>query len=112
MKVLVKTKFSLSKQREMVATMAHAMVDARGDKLSFGNVGIPYKPNDWDDSFWTIDAGNDWKIKFYSEDNSIFEIIHRYQINDNRTEYSSVNEAVKSLAGLLAYRLSGKVEIK
>lgn len=112
MQVLVKTKFNVTEKREFIATLASAMVEASGEKSPYKREGLPYKPNDWDDSFWTIDSGNDWKIKFYSEDKSIFEIIHRYQINDNRTEYSSVNEAVKSLAGLLAYRLSGKVEIK
>lgn len=113
MKVLVKTKFNLTKQREMIATMAHAMIDARGDKVSFNTNGIPYKPNEWDDSFWTVDAGNDWKIKFFDNDEHAFEVIHRYQIHDkNNTEYSSVNEGVKSLAGLLAYRLSGKVVIE
>lgn len=88
------------------------MVEASGDKPAYKNEGLPYKPNELNDSFWTIDSGNDWKIKFYKEDNSIFEIIHHYQINDNKTEYSSVNEAVKSLAGLLAYRLNGTVEIQ
>ncbi len=113
MKVLVKTNFNLNDKREMIATLAHAMVDARGDKRSFMNEGIPYKPNEWDDSFWTVDAGNDWKVKFYEDDNTVFEVIHRYQIHDKtRTEYSSVNEGVKSLAGLLAYRLNAKVIIE
>lgn len=111
MKVIVQTKISTKDNRELIVNLASEMVEARGLKNSYKNEGIPYKPNEWDDSFWTIDAGNDWKIKFHDEHS--FEVIHRYQINDKtRTEYSAVNEAVKSLAGLLAYKLNGKVIIE
>ena len=41
-------------------------------------VDFPYMPNDNDDSFWTIDMGNDWKIGFNDEDASIFYIMYRY----------------------------------
>lgn len=37
---------------------------------------VPYKPNKNDDSFWTIDGNNNWKVKFYSDE--IFELIYRY----------------------------------
>ena len=113
MKVLVNTNFKLAEKREFIATLASAIVEANGDKLAYKNEEIPYKPNEWDNSFWTIDAGNDWKIKFFEDNDNVFEIIHRYQINDkNNTQYSAVNEAVKSLAGFLAYRLSGKLVIE
>lgn len=111
MKVIVKTKISTKEYREVIVNLASEIVEARGQKNSYKNEGIPYKPNEWDDSFWTIDSGNDWKIKFHDEQS--FEVIHRYQINDKtRTDYSSVNEAVKSLAGLLAYKLNGMVFIE
>lgn len=50
----------------------------------------PYKPNENDDSFWTIDEGNNWKVKFHSdkyhsdknsEEDNVFELVYRY---DNR----------------------------
>lgn len=55
----------------------------------------PYKPNGNDDSFWIIDEGNNWKVKFHScKSNSdkfhsdkslagdnVFELVYRY---DNR----------------------------
>lgn len=111
MKVIVQTKISTKDNRELIVNLASEIVEARGLKNSYKNEGIPYKPNEWDDSFWTIDAGNDWKIKFHDEHS--FEVIHRYQINDKtRTEYSAVNEGVKGLANLLAYKLNGKVIVE
>lgn len=50
----------------------------------------PYKPNINDDSFWTIDANNDWKVKFNGD--AEFELIYRYEIrcdaNDGREKPS------------------------
>jgi hypothetical protein len=37
----------------------------------------PYKPNENDDSFWTIDSNNDWKVKFHSD--TEFELVYRYE---------------------------------
>ena len=53
-------------------------------------------------------------IKFSDTSINTFEVIHRYQINDRSrsNEYSGVNEAVKSLAGFLAYKLSGTVVVE
>lgn len=39
---------------------------------------IPYKPNEGDSYFWTLDGGNDWKVKFFEEDPTRFDIIYRY----------------------------------
>ncbi len=36
----------------------------------------PYKPNENDDSFWTIDSNNDWKVKFHND--TEFELAYRY----------------------------------
>lgn len=112
MKVIVQTKISTKEYRELIVNLASEIVESTGQKKAYKyDEGIPYKPNEWDDSFWTIDAGNDWKIKFHDEHS--FEVIHRYQINDKtRTEYSSVNEGVKGLANLLAYKLNGKVIVE
>lgn len=59
----------------------------------------PYKPNEHDDSFWTVDAGNDWKIKFYDDKPKEVEIIHRY----------NNQEAITALSTWIAYRTSGRV---
>ena len=118
MKVLVTTKsqFSLSKDetRRFIATLASSIIEARGDGFPSRTNGLPYMPNEGDTSFWTVDSGNDWKIKFSDTSINTFEVIHRYQINDRSrsNEYSGVNEAVKSLAGFLAYKLSGTVVVE
>lgn len=62
--------------------------------------GIPYKPNEHDDSFWTVDDGNDWKVKFFNDDLNLIEIIHRYR---NK-------EAINNLTYWLSYRIGGIVE--
>ncbi len=36
----------------------------------------PYMTTEGDHSYWTVDPGNDWKIKFI--DNKTFQLIHRY----------------------------------
>jgi len=59
-----------------------------------------YMPNDGDDSFWTVDDGNDWKVKFNSDCPNEMEIIHRY----NKLK------AIENLAGWIAYRTGGEVK--
>jgi hypothetical protein len=61
--------------------------------------GIPYKPNEHDSHFWTLDGGNDWKVYFHEEDPGLFEIRHRYQ----------KTEAVEAITKWAAYRLIGEV---
>lgn len=46
----------------------------------------PYKPNERDDYYWTLDAANDWKIKFFPLQPDRFSIIYRYQGEKNRAE--------------------------
>ena len=60
---------------------------------------IPYKPNEHDDYYWTVDHGNDWKVKFFRDEPCVMEIIHRY----------NNAEAVKSLANWVAYRTGGNI---
>jgi len=46
----------------------------------------PYKPNENDDTFWTLDSGNDWKVKFFPDEPSCFELRYRYQCAANPYE--------------------------
>ena len=100
-------------ERRRIAVLASRIIEASADRLIVTDGPLPYMPNEGKTSFWTIDQGNDWKIKFGDEFTASFEVIHRYQLHDvdRRGEYNAVNEAVKSLAGLLAYRLRGSVNI-
>lgn len=59
----------------------------------------PYKPNESDSFYWTVDESNDWKVKFFPNDPKSFQIIHRY----------NNAKAVLGLSEWLAYRLGGKV---
>ena len=61
-------------------------------------VDFPYMPNDNDDSFWTIDMGNDWKIGFNDEDASIFYIMYRYGHHEIENMNSKQRIFVSSLA--------------
>lgn len=69
-------------------------IEDRGDfarQLSFflDHRGFnPYKPNINDDSFWTIDANNDWKVSFYND--TEFELSYRYE-----TRYDISNQDEK-----------------
>ena len=49
--------------------------------------------------YWTVDRGNDWKIKFFDDDLKKIEIIHRYWDG----------QAVEALTAWLAYRFLGEV---
>jgi hypothetical protein len=116
MKVLVtmpKGDLSHPMQRRYIANLASNIVEVSSDGLPNAMHRLPYMPNEGDTLFWTVDSHNDWKIKFKEGDQKTFEVIHRYQINDpsRANEHNSVNEAVKSLAGWLAYRLSGTVYV-
>lgn len=83
--------FKSAQSKQDMANYVSSTVEA-------GNSGFnPYKPNDWDDTFWTVDSGNDWKIKFI--DDSTMEVIHRYH---NK-------EAIFGLATWVAYRTGGKL---
>lgn len=67
------------KDREWFAQSLSHIIEA-GGQSSFQ----PYKPNENDDYFWTLDAGNDWKVKFFEEDYKSFGIIYRYEDRNNR----------------------------
>lgn len=44
--------------------------------------GIPYMPNDGDTLFWTLDSGNDWKLKFFEKEPNVFEVYQRYHAGE------------------------------
>jgi hypothetical protein len=37
-----------------------------------------YKPNEDDSYYWTLDSGNNWKVKFFPDELDCVEIIYRY----------------------------------
>jgi hypothetical protein len=70
---------------------------------------FPYMPNENDDSFWTIDRGNDWKIGFDRKDKKKFYIMYRYggYAKDENEEETEQDKFVK----LLAAKYNGQVII-
>jgi hypothetical protein len=95
--------------RRIIADLASSIISANWWQ---GRSFEPYMPNDGDTTFWTLDYGNDWKLKF-TDDHHTFEVLHCYQINDQtrKLEYSDVNEKVKDLANELAGRMVGTTAI-
>lgn len=86
--------FDVPLNRQAIAECVAGTVDA-------GKVeGIPYKPNEHDDTYWTVDDGNNWRVRFNPAEPDSLEIIHRY---DHKG-------ALTALCGWLAYRLGGTVE--
>ena len=75
--------------------MAMFVGSCMGDTSDFK----PYMPNEGDDTFWTVDSGNNWKIKFFPEEPCHLEIIHRYNANDG----------IAALAAWVVYLTSGKI---
>ncbi len=79
----IKTNHSIT-SREAFAKKLSYFINWRGF--------CPYKPNKSDDSFWRIDGGNNWKVKFHCDKNSgcdnIFELVYRY---DSRIAKSEIN---------------------
>ncbi len=62
----------------------------------------PYKPNENDDTFWTLDSANNWKVLFSPQaEPECFEIRYRYHNG------SSQHEA--ALAAWLAVSLNVEV---
>ncbi len=55
------------------------LVDIISDILEAGSCYdfTPYHP-DHDELFWTVDSGNDWKVKFFHDDPYSFRLTYRY----------------------------------
>lgn len=82
-----------TEQRLSMAKLVSATIEANHHRSG----ELPYNLGS-DDTFWHVDGGNDWWLKFH-DDEVTMEIRHRY---DN----------VKALEGIstwIAYRTGGKV---
>lgn len=72
-------KFDVPRNREVYASLLSRLFS---NPANFE----PYKPNENDDYFWTLDAGNDWKLKFFENYPDRFAITFRYQCEGNSYE--------------------------
>ena len=61
-----------SYDRERLASAVSRCVDCRQPGFE------PYKPNAHNDTYWTVDSGNDWKVRFPQDATASFELVHRY----------------------------------
>lgn len=94
--MILKSKIPLTaRDRESYAHSVAAILNWRVDHSQ-----IPYKPNISDDYYFTVDEPNNWKIKFY-DDNQTFEIVHRYSGRDEK-----INEEILILSEWLAIRFN------
>lgn len=91
MKLKGKTNYSGGEARQRLAKFISNSIEGKEERE------LPYKPNEYDSYYWTVDMGNNWKLKFYEEDPFSFSIIHRYQGGANKFE--------EALAGWLEYKL-------
>lgn len=71
-----------------------------GRLVSVGDI-TPYKPNEDDDHYWTIDSGNDWKVTFFPDHPTRVHIRYRY----NRLN----RDMETPLAGWIMARWGGKI---
>ena len=60
---------------------------------------LPYRPNEWTDTGWVVDSGNDWRVFFSEEHPHRMSIAHRYHNF----------EAEQGLAQWIAYRTGSTV---
>lgn len=97
MKLTAKTEFSTPEARKRFVEFLSTTIEGRKGNGEFE----PYKPNEHDDTFWTLDSGNNWKIKFFRETPDVFELIYRYQCKENSYE--------EALAGWLKVRIGASV---
>jgi hypothetical protein len=70
--ILPHRNFDSPEKRMELAMMLSLMIEGR----AFSD--IPYKPNISDDFFWTLDCGNDWKLKFTEDKPNEIEVYYRY----------------------------------
>lgn len=59
---------------------------------------VPYMPNPDDTTFWTVDYGNYWKLKFFDDEPNIIEIYHRYR-NSNLDKVAKLSEWLEARFG-------------
>lgn len=94
MKLVTRNTYETSVKKENLAKFLAGTIEG-------GNQFSPYKPNENDDTFWTIDSANDWKVKFFLETPNVFEIIYRYQ---NSRKYE------EALCGWLMIRINADTQ--
>lgn len=46
----------------------------------------PYKPNESDDYYWTIDSANNWKVTFPLDEPQVIQLSYRYSTHDDAKE--------------------------
>lgn len=96
MKLKSPRSYSTAHSRERFAEYLSAILQVGKDRTF-----QPYKPNADDDLYWTLDAGNDWKVRFMPDDSGIFEIRYRYSVGNPEQE--------AALAGWLKARIGVEV---
>lgn len=93
MKLKVKSDFATPERRQrLVELIAHTVN---------GRAFTPYLPNETDDTFWTVDEGNNWKVYFPPEELACFEVRYRYARGNPEFE--------PALSNWLAIRLGAEV---
>ena len=88
--------FTEAKERKYYATLLSRLIAGRESDH------VPYLPNEHNDYFWTLDTGNDWKVKFFPGDDEKFAITYRYEGTSNTAE--------ERFAGWLEHRLGVDIE--
>ncbi len=87
MKLRTSEPYTSRESRERFARFLAATIE--------GQAFTPYMPNEGDDSYWTLDSGNNWKVLFFPDGS--FDIRYRYQ--------NATNQREEALAGWLFVRL-------
>ncbi len=75
MKFLSRQSFDASARTELAAYLSH-LIEGQARR------GVPFMPNDGDTLFWTLDSGNDWKLKFHESEPNVFEVYQRYHAGE------------------------------
>lgn len=74
--------FSSAEARKEFAEYLARLLESTSPESTFQ----PFRPNDHDDTYWTIDSGNNWKVQFFPEQPNRFGIVYRYQCEANPFE--------------------------
>lgn len=72
--------YSQEHGRKRMAEVLSRIIDA------LGSAEVPYMPNRGDHSYWTLDQGNDWKVKFLEDRPDCIRVTYRYQCEGNPYE--------------------------
>ena len=86
--------------REMLAMFLQATIDAN-TSVNLSHGFKPYRTDKFSSARWKIDQGNNWFLHFFDDQPDVFEIVYRYQSDNNKAE--------EALAGWLVYRLGVEI---